>query len=521
MGGLAATLIVTSLMLLQRVQICACFDYRDALEKSIMFYEAQRSGRLPPNQRVTWRANSGLEDGKTAGVDLEGGYYDAGDNVKFGMPMAYTITMLSWSTVAYRKELHNARQLGYVGDGNTDHECWQRPEDMTTPRPAYRIDPRNPGSDLAGETAAAMAAASIAFRDSDASYSYSLLNHARQLFSFADTYRGKYDNSIQVAQKYYASKSGYTDELLWSAIWLYEATGDEYYLAYVANNAAALGGINWSMTEFSWDVKFAGPVRGRGRRYASTLRRYQDQAEYFLCACLQKSYGAKVQRTPGGLMFVRSWNNMQIYYLSSSRQQLNCHDSKVEPFELLELAKSQLLVGFGDNYPRQLHHRASSIVSYKVDSSFVSCRGGYATWYSRRQSDPNVLVGALVGGPDQNDNFADQRENYEQTEPATYNNGPMVVSLIHVFNLALPAGGTREILTSWSYKNLTYHKYGATIRNKSKQSTFSAYSQNRLLIWAIMGSYKMTTDPSIFTLFPGQSFDFVYIHAAPHLRLLL
>ncbi|KAJ7567182.1 hypothetical protein O6H91_02G135600 [Diphasiastrum complanatum] len=505
MGGLAATLIVTSLMLLQRVQICACFDYRDALEKSIMFYEAQRSGRLPPNQRVTWRANSGLEDGKTAGVDLEGGYYDAGDNVKFGMPMAYTITMLSWSTVAYRKELHNARQLGYVldaikwgtdyfikahpepnllwgevGDGNTDHECWQRPEDMTTPRPAYRIDPRNPGSDLAGETAAAMAAASIAFRDSDASYSYSLLNHARQLFSFADTYRGKYDNSIQVAQKYYASKSGYTDELLWSAIWLYEATGDEYYLAYVANNAAALGGINWSMTEFSWDVKFAGVqvlaskvlLEGRGRRYASTLRRYQDQAEYFLCACLQKSYGAKVQRTPGGLMFVRSWNNMQYVtsasflltmysdYLSSSRQQLNCHDSKVEPFELLELAKSQVdyilgnnpratsyMVGFGDNYPRQLHHRASSIVSYKVDSSFVSCRGGYATWYSRRQSDPNVLVGALVGGPDQNDNFADQRENYEQTEPATYNNGPMVGVLARLltfrsYNEALQ-GGTR------------------------------------------------------------------------------
>ncbi|RWR73041.1 endoglucanase 6-like protein [Cinnamomum micranthum f. kanehirae] len=45
-----------------------------------------------------------------------------------------------------------------VGDGNTDHYCWQRPEDMTTDHHAYRIDTNNTGSDLVGETAAAMAA---------------------------------------------------------------------------------------------------------------------------------------------------------------------------------------------------------------------------------------------------------------------------------------------------------------------------------------------------------------------------
>lgn len=84
------------------------------------------------------------------------------------------------------------------------------------------------------------------------------------------------------------------------------------------------------------------------------------------------------------------------------------------------------MVGYGNNYPKQIHHRASSIVSIKVDPTFVTCRGGYATWYSRKASDPNLLVGALVGGPDAYDNFADQRDNYEQTEPATYNNAPLV-----------------------------------------------------------------------------------------------
>ena len=67
-----------------------------------------------------------------------------------------------------------------MGDGTTDHYCWQRPEDMTTSRQAYRIDPSNPGSDLAGESAAAMAAASLAFRHNNPSYANELLTHAQQ-----------------------------------------------------------------------------------------------------------------------------------------------------------------------------------------------------------------------------------------------------------------------------------------------------------------------------------------------------
>ena len=32
---------------------------------------------------------------------MVGGYYDAGDNVKFGFPMAFTTTMLSWSVLEF------------------------------------------------------------------------------------------------------------------------------------------------------------------------------------------------------------------------------------------------------------------------------------------------------------------------------------------------------------------------------------------------------------------------------------
>ena len=50
-----------------------------------------------------------------------------------------------------------------VGDGEDDHAFWGRPEEMTMGRPSLKLSTSRPGSDCAGETAAAMAAGSIAF----------------------------------------------------------------------------------------------------------------------------------------------------------------------------------------------------------------------------------------------------------------------------------------------------------------------------------------------------------------------
>ena len=41
-------------------------------------------------------------------------------------------------------------------------------------------------------------------------------------------------------------------------MWLYEASGEEGYLKYVADNADQLGGTGWAMDQFSWDNKYAG-----------------------------------------------------------------------------------------------------------------------------------------------------------------------------------------------------------------------------------------------------------------------
>ena len=64
-------------------------------------------------------------------MDLVGGYYDAGDNVKFGLPMAFTITMLSWSVVEYEDRISSTGELQHVHEAirwGTDYFIKAHPE---------------------------------------------------------------------------------------------------------------------------------------------------------------------------------------------------------------------------------------------------------------------------------------------------------------------------------------------------------------------------------------------------------
>lgn len=55
--------------ILALVVTATAFDYGEALDKGLMFFEAQRSGKLPlGHQRVKWRGDSGLVDGFPQGV---------------------------------------------------------------------------------------------------------------------------------------------------------------------------------------------------------------------------------------------------------------------------------------------------------------------------------------------------------------------------------------------------------------------------------------------------------------------
>lgn len=93
--------------------------------------------------------------------------------------------------------------------------------------------------------------------------------------------------------------------------------------------------------------------------------------------------------------------------------------------------KMSYMVGYGGRYPKRIHHRGSSLPSIKAHPAKIQCSAGFSVMNSAAPN-PNLLIGAVVGGPDQNDRFPDQRSDYEQSEPATYTNAPLVGSLAYL-----------------------------------------------------------------------------------------
>ncbi|GAB2226678.1 hypothetical protein Droror1_Dr00022497 [Drosera rotundifolia] len=460
------------------VSVSAGYDYSDALRKSILFFEGQRSGKLPPNQHLRWRRDSALTDGHSAGVDLTGGYYDAGDNVKFGFPMAFTTTLLSWSIIDFghlmsRSDLAeslDAVRWGteylmkatavegvvfvQVGDPVSDHGCWERPEDMDTARTVYRVDRVRPGSDVAGETAAALAAAAIVFRGRDEGYSRRLVDRAVRVFEFADKYRGAYSESLSRAVcPFYCDVNGYQDELLWGAAWLHKATMRREYREYIVRNEVILRAGD-TINEFGWDNKHAGinvliskeVLMGK----ADDLRSFKYNADGFICSLLPGSNYAQVQYSPGGLIFKAGGSNMQHVtslsflllaysnYLSHANHDVPCGSMSASPALLKQLAKRQVdyilgdnplkmsyMVGYGSRYPQRIHHRASSLPSIQAHPAHIGCKAG-SRYYLSPSPNPNLLVGAVVGGPNVSDAFPDSRPFFQESEPTTYINAPLV-----------------------------------------------------------------------------------------------
>ncbi|KAM3191171.1 hypothetical protein ACQJBY_068853 [Aegilops geniculata] len=485
---LVATVAVLHLLLFAPGMATA-FNYADALAKSIIFFEGQRSGKLPPGNRMPWRADSGLTDGAQYNVDLVGGYYDAGDNLKFGLPMAFSTTMLAWSVADFGKfmgaELPHARAAVrwgadyllkaatatpgalyvQVGEPGRDHACWERPEDMDTPRSVYRVDANKPGSDVAGETAAALAASSIAFRRSDPAYASRLLHAAMEVFDFADRHRGSYSDSLSSEVcPFYCSYSGYHDELLWAASWLHRASNNASYMTYVEAYGMQLGDDDYS---FSWDDKRVGTKvllsRGFLRRKLQGLQLYKAHSDSYICSLVPGTSSFQAgQYTPGGLIYKEGESNMQYVttatflllayskYLKSSGATVSCGGGVVSPADLVALAKRQVdyilgknpagrsyMVGFGARYPERAHHRGASMPSVRAHPGRIGCDAGFQYLHAGG-ANPNVLVGAVLGGLDSRDGFDDDRGNYAQSEPATYINAPLVGAL------AFFAGTTRK-----------------------------------------------------------------------------
>ncbi|KAL7183962.1 hypothetical protein ACSBR2_026186 [Camellia fascicularis] len=154
----------------------------------------------------------------------------------------------------------------------------------------------------------------------------------------------------------------------------------------------------------------------------------------------------------GGLLFKRGGSNMQhatalsflliVYsrylYGHGDISIVHCDNVAVKPSRLIQVAKGQVdyilgnnpsgmsyMVGYGNKFPRYIHHRGSSLPSIDKHPEHINCDEG-RSYFASNQPNPNLLIGAIVGGPDINDSYNDSRADFAHSEPTTYINAPVV-----------------------------------------------------------------------------------------------
>lgn len=420
-------------------------DYNGALSKSFMFYEAQKSGDLPSHNRIPWRGDSGLLDETIDGKSLVGGLFDSGGVLKHGFPLAVATSMLAWGVIefpgGYGKEINHAEDIirqatDYLLKSHTkSNELyvlvdsrgeWGRPEDRLAEkgRVGKFIDPKKPGSDVAGSTAAALAAASVVFIKSDPAYSKRLLKHARQLYSFANEYHGIYSDHIKSSE--YISTS-FRDDLSWGAAWLFYATRET---AYIKDAEIHLGNHKFTQI-FDWDN--VGPAACVMLATITKDSTYKTCSENVLDSWKDRTFVTPARLAWSGdkdpLPRVANAALLALIYYKNMKGE-GVSGRKLGGYEcwavlqvgyLLGDSGKSYVVGYGEDPPKQPRHQGASCPDSPAECSAIN--------ESIDEPNPQVLVGALVSGPDENDEYEDSRLELVQSRVSLMNNAGFTSAL--------------------------------------------------------------------------------------------
>ncbi|MBC8002994.1 MAG: glycoside hydrolase family 9 protein [Opitutaceae bacterium] len=474
-------------------------NFAEGLQKSLYFFEAQLSGRLPTGHRVEWRSDSCLFDGRDVNLDLTGGLFNSGDHGKLNRTMSFTAGLLAWSAIEYREGYEKSGQLTQVlntlrwineyflkcivrddlnnfeiyievGDPGQDQSFWAPAEvkHLLTPvRPAYKITPKCPGSDVLGGMAGAMAASSMVFREKgERAYADLLLEKADRLFAIANNHRNagiKMDSRGRILGQ---SHNEYFDELLWACAWLHLAKNSQdsrfgrSYLneAFLIYNSDSFDGRQLRHWEDfnSWNLgKGAYLLLARLTDDARFYREIERHLDWWTVGITDKA-----GLTRGGLAFHsenrgplipgalgQACNEAFLAFVYGDwirnaklkQRYLNFARSQVRYAVGANPARRSYVVGFGQNPPTIIRHSTAHGPFAGFDH-FNPRNPAY------RLEARHVMYGALLGGPDKNDQFYENNIETVQREAAIDSNAGFTGCLARMF---LETGGTSQPLTNF------------------------------------------------------------------------
>ena len=460
-------------------------NYAKLLQYSMYFYDGNMCGSdVGSASQFDWRDNCHGSD------EVDGGFHDAGDHVKFGLPAGYTASTLGWGYYEFKDSYDALGQTAHlqaltdrfcdffkastklsgdtvtsfcyqVGVGQADHDVWCSPESQNDQslRTAYWTS--DDASDIAAEYAAALAVNYINFGNAED------LKYAKALYNYSIKTNKA---NCPEAENFYRSYDYYDDQA-WAAGWLYLATKDSTYSSFLDKfmndtNAGKSGqsGCKWGVySTMCWNNVSLGAailqseITGDAMDWAkvttylngkctseSTYYCESDWGSARYNTALQMAALATTKYSAKSGMDYSSWCKAQMgMILGNNPKNVN------------------FVVGMDSNSAKYPHHRAAS--GYQ---SFDEMKG--RTDYS---SNGHTLVGALVGGPaDSNFTYTDSVNDYQANEVALDYNAGLVGAAAGLYSI-YKTGSVDSSIEGVSGSIVTTTKATTTTTNKPTTTT--------------------------------------------------
>ena len=460
-------------------------NYAKLLQYSMYFYDGNMCGSdVGSASQFDWRDNCHGSD------EVDGGFHDAGDHVKFGLPAGYTASTLGWGYYEFKDSYDALGQTAHlqaltdrfcdffkastklsgdtvtsfcyqVGVGQADHDVWCSPESQNDQslRTAYWTS--DDASDIAAEYAAALAVNYINFGNAED------LKYAKALYNYSIKTNKA---NCPEAENFYRSYDYYDDQA-WAAGWLYLATKDSTYSSFLDKfmndtNAGKSGqsGCKWGVySTMCWNNVSLGAailqseITGSVSDWAkvttylngkctseSTYYCESDWGSARYNTALQMAALATTKYSAKSGMDYSSWCKAQMgMILGNNPKNVN------------------FVVGMDSNSAKYPHHRAAS--GYQ---SFDEMKG--RTDYS---SNGHTLVGALVGGPaDSNFTYTDSVNDYQANEVALDYNAGLVGAAAGLYSI-YKTGSVDSSIEGVSGSIVTTTKATTTTTNKPVTTT--------------------------------------------------
>ncbi len=416
-------------------------DFDTLLAQSVRFFGAQRSGDA--SNWLLGGAACHLDDGESVDRDLAGGWYDAGDHLKFSLTIAYATYVLFKSYEAFPSAFGDAYDRSYgppngipdvldeavvgadyltkllrsgddalvtrVGDAS-DHTLWVtclRQETLPQsrggrPRPVtLAVNP-----DVAALSAAALAAGARVFERFDPARATTWLAAARSQYALARAHA----DDAPYSDAFYTNSSALDDRLCGAAE-LWATTGESAYRDDSLALDTALGPHHWVT---SWS-QVADLCRHTLAKRGQTTQGYDTAGQ------LRPLWNIDVNRylttrDADGVARLDDWGLLR-YALGAAFSAALLFDvdgdERYRSFALEQIAYAagknargySFVVGFGPQSPRFPHHRNA----YGDDSNPSD---------DTKNSVPprHLLLGALVGGTSPPGAFPDRLTDFKTSE---------------------------------------------------------------------------------------------------------